>query len=311
MAEHKPISIPHGHAPADRAFQPFDYTLFALTTLSWSASWFAISLQVGVVSPEVNLIWRFAIATLLMFGWVAASGGPLRFPWQDHLRFLALGILIFSSNFILFYHGALYLVSGLLSVVFSLASVGNILLAAIVMRERPAPRLLIGGLVGFLGIALMFSPEISAHGLSGNVMIGLAFCIAGTLSFCIGNLVSLANKRRGLPLMPSSAWGMLYGTLWSALLAILGGKPFIIEKTASYIGSLLFLAVVSTVLAFVAYLTLLGRVGAARAGYATVIFPVFALLISTAFEGYAWTALAFAGLALVALGNVLVTRGGR
>jgi drug/metabolite transporter (DMT)-like permease len=99
---------------------------------------------------------------------------------------------------------------------------------------------------------------------------------------------------------------MLYGTIWSTLLAVLLGKPFIIEPTLSYIGSLVFLAVVSTVIAFAAYLTLLGRIGAARAGYSTVMFPVLALLISTVFEGYSWTAFAVAGLALVALGNVLV-----
>ncbi|TKB32189.1 MAG: EamA family transporter, partial [Mesorhizobium sp.] len=114
-----------------------------------------------------------------------------------------------------------------------------------------------------------------------------------------------------LPLVSTSAWGMLYGTLWSALLAFLLGEPFAFATTASYIGSLVFLAVISTVMAFAAYLTLLGRIGGARAGYATVIFPVFALLISTALEGYAWTAYAIVGLVLVAAGNVLVIRGGR
>ena len=99
---------------------------------------------------------------------------------------------------------------------------------------------------------------------------------------------------------------MLYGTICSTALALILGKPFIIEPTLAYVGSLLFLAVVSTVIAFVAYLTLLGRIGAARAGYSTVMFPVLALLISTALEGYAWTPFAIVGLALVALGNVLV-----
>src|SRR5919205_145760 len=82
-------------ATATRAFEPLDYGLYALTVLSWSASWFAISLQVGVVSPEVNLVWRFAIATLLMFAWVVLSGRRLAFSLSDHLRFVALGILLF------------------------------------------------------------------------------------------------------------------------------------------------------------------------------------------------------------------------
>ena len=68
---------------------------------------------------------------------------------------------------------------------------------------------------------------------------------------------------------------------------------------------------VGTVVAVAAYLTLLGRIGPARAGYATVMFPVFALLISTALEGYQWTVYAVAGLGLVTMGNILVIRGGR
>jgi drug/metabolite transporter (DMT)-like permease len=131
------------------------------------------------------------------------------------------------------------------------------------------------------------------------------------LSFCTGNLVSAVNQRRGLPIVSANAWGMLYGTIWSTLLALAFGRPFIIEPTLPYLGSLVFLAVVSTVVAFAAYLTLLGRIGPARAGYATVMFPVLALVISTAMEGYSWTAYAVAGLALVALGNVLVMAPGK
>ena len=86
-------------AQATRPFEPLDYGLYALTVLAWSASWFAISLQVGVVSPEVNLVWRFSIATVLMFAWVLLSRRRLAFPLSDHLRFAALGILMFSSNF--------------------------------------------------------------------------------------------------------------------------------------------------------------------------------------------------------------------
>lgn len=294
-----------------KSFERTDYALYALTVVAWSASWFAIKHQVGVVSNEVNLVWRFVVATLIMFAWVLASGRQWRFPLSDHLRFAAQGVLMFSSNFLLFYYGALYLVSGLLSVVFALASVINMLLAASVMRETPSPRILAGGLAGFSGVALMFWPEMAAHGISGQTTIGLLLCVAGTVSFCLGNLVSSSSQRRGLPLISMNAWGMLYGTLWSTVLALALGRDFIIVPTVSYLGSLLFLSVVATVLAFAAYLTLLGRIGGARAGYATVMFPVFALIISTVFEGYVWTPWAIAGLLLVAAGNVLVIRAGK
>lgn len=296
---------------SQRPFEPLDYGLYALTVIAWSLSWYAIEFQVGTVANEVNIVWRFAIAAALMFGWVVVRRGRLRFTLNDHMRFMALGILMFSSNFLLFYYGAAYLVSGLLSVVFSLASVMNMMLGAAVMRDRPSPRILLGGLTGFCGIALMFLPEIVGHDLGSGTLIGLGFCVAGTLSFCIGNVISAAGMRKGLPLVSMNAWGMFYGTLWAAILALLMGRTFTVEPTMVYFGSLLFLAVVSTIMGFAAYLTLLGRIGAARAGYATVMFPIFALLVSTVLEGYHWTAFAIVGLALVAIGNVLVVRGGR
>lgn len=78
------------------------------------------------------------------------------------------------------------------------------------------------------------------------------------------------------------------------------------EWTLPYLGSLIFLAVVSSVIAFWSYLNLVGSIGAGRAGYATVIFPVVALVISALLEGYAFPTIAIAGLALVLIGNVLV-----
>lgn len=306
-----PEAVTAPRSASERPFEPLDYGLYALTVIAWSLSWYAIEFQVGTVANEVNIVWRFGIATALMFSWVVLKRGRLRFAPADHMRFMALGVLMFSSNFLLFYYGAGYLVSGLLSVVFSLASVFNMLLGALVMRERPSPRILLGGLTGFCGIALMFLPEVVGHDLGGGTLVGLAFCVAGTLSFCIGNVISAAGMRKGLPLVSMNAWGMFYGTLWSAILASLMGRTFAVVPTVAYFGSLLFLAVVSTILGFAAYLTLLGRIGAARAGYATVMFPIFALLVSTVLEGYRWTAFAIAGLALVAIGNVLVVRGGR
>ncbi|HEX2509012.1 MAG TPA: EamA family transporter, partial [Microvirga sp.] len=86
----------------------------------------------------------------------------------------------------------------------------------------------------------------------------------------------------------------------------------IIEKTAVYVGATVFLAVGASVVGFATYLMLLRRIGAARAGYSTVLFPIVALAISTFVEGYAWTVPAMLGVALALAGNVLVlTRSAR
>ena len=54
------------------------------------------------------------------------------------------------------------------------------------------------------------------------------------------------------------------------------------------------------------HLTLLRRIETERAAYATVLFPIVALTLSTMFEGYQWTAAVFIGVILTLLGNVFV-----
>ena len=299
-------------ARRDAPFAPLDYALYAATVVAWSFSWYALAVQTrSTVGVEVSLAYRFALATLIMFAWVAWSGRAARFPARRHALFAGMGVCIFSMNFNLFYHGSAHLVSGLLAVVFSLASVVNIALAWIITRERPSGAVLLGALLGISGIALLFAPTLAtqAGALDRGALLGLALCVCGTLFFCTGNLLSARLQRERVPVVSASAWGMLYGTLVSALLALARGQAFTFEASWPYVSSLLWLAIVSTVIAFASYLTLIGRIGAGRAGYATVIFPIVALLVSTVLEGYEWTALAFAGLALALIGNVFVIRG--
>jgi drug/metabolite transporter (DMT)-like permease len=284
--------------------------LFALIIWCWGTSWYALHWQLGVVPPEVALVWRFLGAAAAMFIWCLFDGTPLRFSLRDHARFALLGVLLFSTNFLLFYYGGLILHSGLLAVVFSTASIFNLLLGAAFFGQRFEKQVAAGALLGFSGIALMFWPEIrnSASGFDRQALIGLALCLGGTVSFCLGNFASASNQRAGLPIKSTNAWGMVYGVLWLAFLAFVQSKPFIFDLSPVYVGSLVYLVIFSTVIAFWTYLTLLGRVGAARAGYATVLFPILALTISSLFENYQWSLYALAGLILIGIGNVLVLR---
>lgn len=282
--------------------------LYVATVFLWGVSWIAIRAQLGVVAPEMSVLWRFALAALLMWGWVLATGHQVRFALGDHLRFMAVGCCLFSFNFISFYYGGLSVPSGLLSVVFSLASVFNLALGFIVFRQKVEPRVALGGLIGVAGIGLLFWPEITGAGFNAAALKGLGLCVLGTLFFCSGNMVSTVVQKRGVPLLSATAWGMTYGCVALTAINLLRGNAFAIEPTAKYVGSLVYLAIGASVLAFMAYLTLLRRLGAARAGYTTVLFPIVALTVSTLFEGYQWTLLAALGVALALAGNVLVLR---
>lgn len=293
--------------PAAR-FNSRDLALYATTVFFWSTSWIAIRSQLGVVAPEVSILWRFCLAVIVMWAWVFWRGDPVRFAAQDHVRFAATGLFLFSLNFTLFYYGGLTVPSGLLSVVFSLASIFNLVLGAIFLRQPIERQVALGALVGAVGIGFLFWPEIVRAGFDHGALVGLALCIVATLCFCLGNMVSTVIQRRGIPLLSANAWGMTYGVAILVTISLARGHAFIIEPTAKYLVSLVFLAIGASVIAFASYLTLLRRIGAARAGYATVLFPIFALAISTLVEGYVWTPLAILGVALALAGNVLVLR---
>jgi drug/metabolite transporter (DMT)-like permease len=125
----------------------------------------------------------------------------------------------------------------------------------------------------------------------------------------VGSLAAYRNSRAGLPLWQGMAWGMLYGALSALLMGLLAGKALAFEATWVYVLSLAYLAVLGSIVAFASFLTLLKRVGAARAGYIGVMVPIAALLISAAFEGFRFHALTWAGIALSVGGNVLMLRG--
>lgn len=285
-----------------------DLGLYALTVLAWGTSWIAMKAQLGPVAPEVSTLWRFALAAPVMWAWAASRGERLAYPVADHLRFAATGAFMFSSNLMLFLYAAQYLPSGLLAVVFSLVSIVNLVFEALFLGQPIERRVAVGGLLGAAGIGLLYWPEFARAGFSRDVLIGLALSLAGTLSFCLGNLAAGMVQRRGVPLLAANAWGMTYGCLVLALLSLVRGQTFAVAWTPAYVAATVYLALFASVLAFACYLTLLRRIGPARAGYATVLFPVVALAISTAAEGYMWTPPALAGVALALGGNLLVLR---
>lgn len=280
--------------------------LYIAVVMIWGSTWLAVKFQVGEVSPEISVAYRIGIAALCMFAWALCKGLPLRFTPSQH-RFLALqGGLIFSSNFFFFYLAATHLTTGLIAVLFSTASALTLLINAMLLRRRPAAAVLSGATLGVIGIAIIFWPELHNFDVRHGSGLGLLQTFAGTLCFCFGSIVTARNHRSGLPLVGGTAWAMLYGLALLILFATLRGSPWRFEWTFAYTFSLAYLSLIGSVLAFAAYFTLLTRIEAEKAAYATVLFPVVALSLSTFFEGYHWALSGALGIILVLIGNVLV-----
>jgi drug/metabolite transporter (DMT)-like permease len=282
-----------------------DATLFAITVLTWGTTWFVILGQLGVVHPIVSVGWRFLLASLVVFGICIVRSERLILKPTEHALCVLLGLFLFCLNYGLFYTASLSLTTGLVSVVFSTMVFWNALGARLFMGQALEARSLIGGLIGVLGLLILFRAELVTFSWESEGSFALLLCLLGTLSASSGNLVSATLQRRSMTVWNSTAYGMLYGTVLTFSFALVNDLDIQFEWTAVYVGSLLYLVVFGSVIAFGSYLTLIGRIGPGRAAYTTVAFPVVAVLVSVLFEGYQLSLLALAAVALIVAGNWL------
>lgn len=285
--------------------------LYITTILVWGSTWMAIEFQLGRVAPEVSVAYRYALASILLFGWCAVRGRRLGFGIAAHGRFMLLGALLFSLNYVLTYYAQVHITSALTAIAFSTMLWMNIVNARLFFGTRAGSGVVGGSVLGIGGIAILFLPEVESLTFEDTAVYGTALAISGAFVASLGNMVSQAAQMRDLPIVQSNAWGMFYGALISAAVAAASGLPFNFEWTVGYITSLGYLAVFGSIVGFGTYLTLLGRIGAAKAGYTMVMFPIVAILISLATGELQMSLDIAAGIALVLTGNVLVLRSRR
>jgi len=278
---------------------------YTATILIWGSTWLGIKFQLGTIDPALSVAYRFALAAVILFSWCFARRLPMLFSRHDHLYIAMQGFFLFAFNYLLFYLSELYITSGLAAVVFSTIVVMNLLNGRIFLGTPIELKVLFGGAMGMLGLVFLFWPEMAAVDFSGPVMLGLLLSFVATYLASLGNILSARNQNRKLPIVQTNAFGMAYGSLCMVLVVVATGAPLTIDLSAPYLLSLVYLALFGSVIAFGCYLSLVGRIGPGRAAYATLLFPVVALALSTIWEDYQWTISGFCGIALILCGNYL------
>ena len=278
---------------------------YTVTILIWGSTWLGIKFQLGNVDPALSVAYRFALAAVILFVWCLFRRLPMRFSKGDHLYIAMQGVFLFAFNYLLFYLAELQITSGLAAVVFSTIVVMNLLNGRLFLGTTIELKVLFGGALGMFGLVLLFWPEMAAVNFSGPVIVGMLLSFAATYLASLGNIISARNQHRKLPVVQTNAYGMAYGSLCMVLVVMVSGAPITIDLTAPYLLSLAYLALFGSVIAFGCYLSLVGRIGPGRAAYATLLFPVVALALSTIWEDYHWSLSGVCGILLILCGNYL------
>ncbi|HEY2630318.1 MAG TPA: EamA family transporter [Usitatibacter sp.] len=282
--------------------------LFVACVAIWGTTWLAIKYQLGRIAPEVSVSYRFLTASFLIACYCRIRKLPLGFTARQHAWIATFGVLMFGVSYVCVYYAEQHVVSGLVAVGYSASP----LLGAVGMRvffgTPITRRIAMGSIMGMLGIVLVFWPEFARLRGDGDTAVGAVFTVAAVLLSALGTLTAHRNNQAGLPLWQTMGWGMFYGSMFAFATALAMGKPLEFDLTPGYVLSLLYLAILGSVVAFAAYLTLVKNVGTARASYTGVMVPIVALVVSAAFEGFDWHPLTWLGIAVSVAGNVIILR---
>ena len=282
--------------------------LYGITILIWGSSWIMIKFQVEVVSASISVFYRFFLAAIILQCLCLIKRQKSVYALREYIFIAIQGFCLFAVNYWLFYLSAEYLSSGLMALIFSTIVVMNMINGRIWFGTTINLKMVFGAMMGISGLTLVFWPEIQWEDSNYNMFKGLLLAFVATYFSSLGNIVSVRNQKKGIPVFYSNAYAMTFGCLTMLMITMITDEHWNFSWNPQFLLSLVFLSVFASVVGFWCYLTLLGRVGADRGAYATLIFPIVALSISTVFEGYQWSLIAISGVVLILLGNFIILK---
>lgn len=280
-------------------------TLFLLPAFIWGSTWFVIKFQLGIVDPIFSVAYRFFIAGFFLMLISAIRKLNLKFSFREHLFFALQGLCLFGINYWLVYMAELTLTSGLVAVIFSLIVFTNMIFSALILKTKITIQIFVGGILAISGTILIFKKEFSDISGESAIVFALVICFVSLIFASLGNVISGYNQKNKLPVVQTNAYGMLYGALVLLVIGLLKGARLTFDTSISYVASISYLAIFGSVIAFTAYLSLLGKIGPSRASYVVVIVPILAMILSTIFEDYEWQRSALVGMPILILGNLV------
>ncbi len=282
---------------------------FILLSLIWGSTWFIIRDQLAVVPGPWSVCYRFTVAAIGMFLLGIVMQQPLKLNREGMAWAALLGALQFALNFNFVYAAEHYITSGLVAVLFALLIVPNALIAQLWLGLRSARAFWIGSAIAVVGVALLILREYRIAPVGGSaILIGAGLTITAVMCASVSNVIQANESLKRHPMIPLLAWAMLFGALLDAIFAWSQYGAPITETRPAYLGGILYLGVVGTVLTFPLYFRLIRDIGPGKAAYTSVLIPIVAMLISTLFEGYHWSGLSIAGAALAISGLVIAMR---
>jgi drug/metabolite transporter (DMT)-like permease len=280
---------------------------FLSLCLIWGSTWLFIKLGLRDLPPISFAGLRFVLAAAILWAVVLMRGVPLPRRARDWGFLAVTGILQFTLDYGLLFWGEQRTSSGLAAVLQATIPAFGLVFAHFMLPDERLTLPKVSGVVlGILGVGLIFSDQLAAEGreaLRGSVAI-----VAAAASVALANVLV---KRRGRDFHPAviSAVQMLFGLV--PLLAVgfaLEGSPLSFHWTPLAWVSLVYLAIVGSVVAFLIYYWLVQRMDVTKTMLVPLVTPVIAVLLGMATLGERLTWRMALGTAAIVSGVAWIMR---
>ena len=279
-----------------------------ICSVIWGTTWYAITLQLGTVDPVASVTYRFGLASLTLFAFCLLRGEKIGLTRTQHLAVFGQGVLTFSIQYSMVYEAVRHVASAVVAVIFAGLAFANLVLFRLLLGQKASWRAWLGAALGVAGVAALFIAELRRTDASPEAVFGLVIALIAIVIAAAGNLAAWKAQKEGAPVLPALAWAMGYGAGLVALYGLVTGIDWSFDPTLSYIGSLLYLSLFGSVIAFALYFALARAKGYALASYISALTPPVAMLVSVVFEDARFGWEAALGLLLVLAGQILLIR---
>jgi drug/metabolite transporter (DMT)-like permease len=277
------------------------FALYGLLVLIWSSTWVGIKIGLEDCPPLLGAGVRFSLAGVVLLALAAVQRRPLRTDW---LLAAVLAVAPFAFAYGLVYWGEQYVPSGLAAVLFGILPLYTAVLGSVLLHDEPLrASLLLGVLIGIGGLSLAFLESVEL-GSSEKAAVGAGALALAPLGAAIGGI---AQKRRAAELdaVVLNGWAMLVGGLLLLPVSALSEDWGDFAWTAESVGSIAYLALFGSAIAFVTLTVLLRHISALAVGFLAMLLPFGALIFGAVLYDESITPRAVGGAALVATGLLI------
>lgn len=279
---------------------------FAVVSTVWGSTWLGIKLSLEYLPPFLSAGIRFVVASLLLLVIMRWRGLRVTFGREALITYFAIGVLSFSIPFALVYWGEQFIPSSLGSILFgAFPFTVGLCMHFFSEDERMDGFKIAGTVIGFIGITVIFAPGLSWTGRDG--MLGMAAVI---LSMVLQAYALVPIKKHGAKISPivMNFVGMSMSAVFLLLLSLIFERGAPVTWNAVSVGSVLYLAVVGSVVAFVTYYWLLKHLEAVYLSLSSFINPIIAVILGAVVLGETLASTVAVGTIFV-LAGILATNG--